>query len=234
MMHTVHEIHADGGEQVVIRDVVDGRHLDCVTPMQRVHEVAFPEHPFARDAIAVDARARSRRPGLVVHQWYVTVDGQPAGILLFDTNQVRRVAPLHFIAVSEELRDVRLGGARIGDWSMSMMLDAVVPEGADLGCVAETPPYTLKIFLKSGWLQIGADYLEPIHGWDWPTLGLDTRSLALAWQPPPVVDLDVTVEEVAHRAAAAFLLDMYRLPPDLAWVAQQTGDQRLIDGPERR
>lgn len=233
MSGEVRQFVADNGERIELRDVVDGHFTECIPAMQIVHEEAFPEHPFARDAMLDDAVAPSHREGIVLHQWYLTVDDEPAGIVMFDSNLVRRVAPLHFIAVRPHLRDVRLDGTRMGTWVMSVMLDAAVRDGADLGCVAETPRITLKIFLRADWTEIGEGYLEPVHGWDWPDKGLETRPLALAWMMPPLLDPQVGITEISHRAAAAYLLDTYRLPIDLDWVVAQTGEQRHRVGPSR-
>lgn len=215
------QVIGDSGEVLGLHDVVDGRWPQYVEVMADLHCRAFPEHRFAADAIRTDAATDSRRGHLVAHQWLLTVNGAPAGYSLADSNLLRRVAPIHFLAVEPTLRRITVGGHRLGGWFLhdslrQYRLDAGEP---GLGCVAETPDHKLPIFHQYGWQVLDVPYLEPVHGWNWPTDGLETRRVALIWLPPDGSDISTVEPQVRAPAAAAFLLDKYRLDPSIDWVA---------------
>ena len=214
------QVVGDAGEVLGLHDVVDGRWPHLVEVMADLHCRAFPEHRFAADGIRSDATLPSRRGDLVVHQWLLTVNGAPVGYSLADTNLRRRVAPIHFLAVEPTLRHVTVGGVRLGGWFLHDSLRQYAADAGDsgLGCVAETPDYKLPIFHRHGWQVLDVPYLEPVHGWNWPTDGLETREVALIWLPPDGADVATLEPQVRAPAAAAFLLDKYRLDPSTEWV----------------
>jgi hypothetical protein len=228
-------IIADSGQVIVLRDVVDGRWPELVEPMQAMLAAEFPEHLYAADQIAVDAVLPSHRDGIVVHQWFLTIDNRPAGVLLQDSNIVRGVAPIHFVTVEPDLRDITVDGERLGQWwcTEAVRQLEIDGNGVVLGAVGETPEYKLKAFLRSGWRVLPVDYAEPVEGWQWPERGMDMRAIPLIWLPPHGADADLMERDVAAAGAAAFLLDMYHLPADHPKVAPLVGSQAAIRGPQR-
>jgi len=216
------EVLGDRGEALGLHDVVGGRWSQYVDVLTDMHCRAFPEHEFAAEAIRVDAAEVSRRDHVVAHQWLLTLDGEPAGYSLADSNLRRRVAPIHFLAVEPALRHVTVGGVRVGGWFLHDSLRQYATDAGDagLGCVAETPDHKLPIFGGHGWRVLGARYLEPVHGWNWRTDGLQTRNVRLIWLPPDGSDIAALEPVVAAAASAAFLLDKYGLDPGIDWVAE--------------
>lgn len=214
-------IPGDRGEVLGLHDVVGGRWPQYVEVLADMHCRAFPEHAFAAEAIRSDANAEPNRELLVTHQWLLTIDGEPVGYSLADSNLRRRVAPIHFLAVEPAMRDVTVGGMRVGGWFLHDSLSRYEADAGSpgLGCVAETPDYKVPIFRGHGWRVLDVPYLEPVHGWNWRTDGLQTRSVRLIWLPPDGVDPTALESGVAAAAAAAFLIDKYALDPDLEWVA---------------
>lgn len=214
------EVIADDGSTLALYDVVDGCHADLAEVMASLHRLAFPDHLFAADEILDDATRPSRRDHLVAHQWLLTRDGEPVGYSLADTNLRRRVAPIHFLAVEPTARSITVGGVGIGGWFLRDSLRQYEADAGEpgLGCVAETPRYKLPIFHRYGWRVFDVPYREPIHGWRWPVDGLDTRDVALIWLPPDAGPHRGSEADAARAAAAAFLLDKYRVDPSVDWV----------------
>ncbi|MBU6315153.1 MAG: hypothetical protein KGR47_01485 [Acidobacteria bacterium] len=216
------EVLGDRGEKFGLHDVVGGRWPQHVDVLVDMHCRAFPDHEFAAEVIRVDASTTPHREQLVAHQWLLTLDGEPVGYSLADSNLRRRVAPIHFLAVEPALRHMTVGGVRVGGWFLHDSLRQYAADAGDagLGCVAETPEYKLPIFRQHGWRVLDAPYLEPVHGWNWRTDGLQTRSVRLIWLPPDGSDIDALEPSVAAAAAAAFLLDKYGLDQGIDWVAR--------------
>ena len=210
------ERRSDTGEVITLHDVVGGRFGDLVAPLRRMHDAAFPDHGFAGAQIEHDALAPARRPGLVVHQWLLCVDGEPAGYSLTDSNLVRSTAPIHFLAVDAEMRHLTVEGTRLGTWFLHDALRQLDQDAGpeNLGALAETPDYKLKPFLTTGWQALPVDYAEPVHGWHWPTEGLEMRDLVMLWLPPRNRRRPLDPVEVVSPAVATFAIDMYGLPMD--------------------
>jgi hypothetical protein len=230
---------ADSGERLEIIDVVGERVPEYLAPLLELHAMHFATHDFATERIVDDAQRDPARDGIVVHQFLLLVDRAPAGYVLIDSNLRRRIAPVHFLAIHPDFRDLTVGGLRIGAWLVRRAArDASTDIGhMTLGACGETPFATLGIFINTEWQQLMVDYREPVHGWHWSSFGLETREVALLWLPPDVLGCTTTADldddRVAAAAAAAFLIDTYRLPPDNPVVVALTGAQRLLDGANR-
>lgn len=224
------ERRSDTGEAITLHDVVGGRWPELVAPLRQLHDAAFPTHAFAGLQIERDARRASQRPGVIVHQWLLCIDGQPVGYSLSDSNLARRTAPIHFLAVDPEVRHLTVDGARLGTWflhdALRQLDDDLGPE--NFGALAETPDYKLRPFLATGWQPLPVDYAEPVHGWDWPREGLEMRPLVLLWLPPRHRRVPLDPREVVSPAVATFALDMYRLPIDHPLIVAS------VDTPDRR
>ena len=82
------------GESVEVVDVVDGAPADEVAALQTVFCRHFPQYLHTLEDIAVDASLPSRREGVVVHQWLILVNDEPSGVILFESNLVRRCGPV--------------------------------------------------------------------------------------------------------------------------------------------
>lgn len=226
-------IDSDLGQTVVVHDVVGGHGQHFVATMQQIMMAAFPEHVYAAEQIAIDAMLPGRRDGIVVHQWFVTVDGVPAGISLEDSNVFRGVAPIHFLTVVPDLRSVTIGGVRLGRWLGEDSVKQLERDGAGLvlGAVGETPDYKQAPFLRAGWRVLPVAYVEPVEGWLWPERGMEFREIPLIWLPPHGADIEALEHQVMEAGAAAFLLDMYGLPADHPQVAPLVGAQAHARAP---
>ena len=228
------ETRTDEGAVVELFDIVGGAPTEVVETLCSIHVGAFPEHLFAVDLIREDARLPNVRDGIIVHQWLLTVDGEPVGYSLADSNLVRRIAPLHFFSVLPAARTHTVDGVRLGTWLMTDLRRQYLTDAGEpgLGAAAETPEYKLRIFEPNGWLRCPVRYLEPIHGWNWRTEGLEVREIALLWLPPTTGSAGATNELASaalEPAAASFLIDMYHLDASVPWLANLCGTE--IDRP---
>jgi len=228
---TWHHI-ADGGEELVLHDVVGGAFTDLVLTLLALHERAFPAYGYVLEEIRRDARVPGRRDGVVVHQWVLTVDGTPAGYCLSESNRPRGLALLPFLTVDPAWRSLTVGGAPVGRWFLELAewQHVVDVDAPCRGVIGETPEPLLPPFIQKGWRVLPVEYREPVHGGFWPTRGAETHEIPLIWRPPlglPLSEVEAMEPSVAPAAAAAFLLDLYRLPDDLPWVRVAVGEEEL-------
>lgn len=227
---------SDTGERITLHDVVGGRFGDLVGPLRRLHDEAFPDHGFAGVQIERDALARPQRPGIVVHQWLLCVEGEPVGYSLTDSNLVRATAPIHFLAVDVSVRHLTVDGARLGTWFLHDALRQLDQDAGpeNLGALAETPDYKLKPFLTTGWQALPVDYAEPVHGWHWRSEGLEMRDLVMLWLPPRHRSEALDPHDLVSAAVATFAIDMYRLPLDHRLVLDTVSPADRDRAPARR
>ncbi|MEN9504672.1 MAG: hypothetical protein RI958_598 [Actinomycetota bacterium] len=229
----------DSGEVVELVDVVDGAWGQHLAPLQEMLAEFFPDEPYAIDLARRDAVRPAERTGMVVHQFVVLVDGVPAGISVYHSNLVRGVSAPHFGAVRPEYRRVIVDGHRLGGWlSYEQLRRLGIDAGAlRLGAVGEATADNALAWARLGWRILPVDtYAMPVHGWEWPTQGLEMRPMKLVWLPPigATADEIVDMEPRALAAgAAAFLLDTYGLPTDHEMVRALVGEQALRPGPSR-
>lgn len=223
------DVPSDSGHAVSVVDVVGGRAPQRVRSLQSQLLSEFPEHAFAAHRIADDARRCSIRDGLVVHQWIVCIDDEPVGLMLHDTNLVRRVSPVHFLVIAAAARPVTIGGRRLAQWLAQLALEqAVIDGGPDmLGLVGETPADRLHPFVAAGWRVLPAHYVEPVHGWTWRAEGLEVRSTELIWLPGMWADPSMTSARIVSAASAAFLLDTYDIDRHHPAVTSLVSDDDL-------
>ena len=224
------EYRTDAGKSFELFDVVGGAHASALDTLIDLHHRAFPEHRYVAERIATDARLPNLRDGIVVHQWLICIDGDAVGYSLTDSNLVRRVAPHHFLAVLPEARTHLVNGLRVGAWMFHDLHRQLLDDAGEpgFGGVAETPDYKLPIFLPVGWRALPMTYREPIHGWRWPELGLETRDVVLLWFPQPALseaEAERLEPQAGHAAAAAFLIDTYRLDTSAPWVVELCGSE---------
>lgn len=230
---------ADDGRIVELVDVVDHAWGQFLAPLQEMLVEFFPDEPYAVDLAMRDATRPALRTGMVVHQFVVLVDGVPAGISVYHSNLIRGVSAPHFGAVRPEARRVLVDGHRLGGWlSYAQLRRLRVDAGSyRLGAVGEATADNALAWERLGWRILPVDtYAMPVHGWEWPTLGLEMRPMNLVWLPPiDATESDLVVLEPRAIAAgsAAFLLDTYGLPLDHKLVQALVGDQASVPGPSR-
>lgn len=220
---------AHTGETISLHDVANGSCAHLLTALQDRQRSAFPEYPFVSEEIARLAQPHRERPGQVAHQWLLQVDGVPAGHLLSATNSVRRFTAIQFLSLDRAVSRLWVDGRRITDWFIRHSLTQYRSDTGDagLGCLGEVYDHQLALFRRWGWLRLPCDYLEPVHGWNWMTDGLETRARHLIWLPAPGVDAEAMIERVVPSATATFLLDVYALDPALPWVADLVRDAAM-------
>jgi hypothetical protein len=223
-------------------DIVDGRAGGHdVDKLASLHLAFFPQYWFVADEIMADAVAPPLRRALVVHQWLVRCEGAPAGFVLFDCNLARRVALVHFIAVTKTGGLLRIDGQRLSVWLCRQVLATLtaelaehVPDSAPLGVVGESPERAIRFWSRIGFRRLPVPYAEPEAGRHWHDLDDSSmRPLALLWLPAPGIDAALDEVDAAAAGAAAFLLDHYRLPRDHATVVATAGAERDRPGARR-
>jgi len=229
---------ADTGELVEMFVVTDGKNLCFVEEMCRMQIENFPHRPFVPDEIRRDALLPSQRDGLVVAQWFYTVDGATASYHLSDINLVRRTHTIKFGSVEKPFRRTMLRERRFNLWLIPSQRAQVTPLIGDgwLGSFAEAADYSLPVLLPAGWIPLPIDYQEPVHGPSWRELGLETERTTIIWMPPDALT-EAEIAELQPRvlqpAAASFLLDIYGLDASIPWVAELCGDQVDVARPQR-
>lgn len=225
---------ADTGEVVEMFEICDGKNLRFVDEMCRMQIENFPHRPFVPDEIRRDALLPAQRSGLVVAQWFYTVDGITASYHLSDINLARHTHTIKFGSVEKPFRRTMFNGKRFNLWlipSQREQVTKVLTEGW-LGSFAEAAEYSLPVLLPAGWIPLDIDYQEPVHGPNWRGLGLATERTTIIWMPPDGLTDEQIAEmqpRVAQPAVASFLLDIYELDPTIPWVAELCGDE--VDKP---
>lgn len=193
-----------------------------------LHRQQFPAYPEARADIVEDARAPSQRDDITIHQLLCLVDGAAAGFILFDSNALRGLGVVHFAAVGRAGRSVRVDGRSLAETLVSRALATVAHDlrGDFAGLVGESPSKATRLWRRMGFRVLPIEYAEPLHGRRWfDHLGstpenagpAPVSALDLVWLPRRRAEVPLperVFHDVAHRAAAAYLLDHYRLDAD--------------------
>lgn len=237
-------VTADGGERVAIDDLVGRSDPVKVAQLRALHADLFPDYSFIGPAIERDAQSVSDRGDLVVHQLLVSVDREPAGFVLVDSNLRRRVAAVLFMGLAKPARRLQMSGRPITSWLVSLVLahldlDLVGHDmpAAGLGLVGEAvTPAEVRLWSSLGFRRLPVEYAEPAEGWRWTEVGLQLRPVSLVWLPPyALTDEDVqrSMPAAAAAGAAAFLLDHYGLPLDHPMVAAAVGEEANRPSVER-
>ncbi|CAB4856764.1 unannotated protein [freshwater metagenome] len=254
-------LEGDNAEQIEVCDLVDGRHGHLVAGMQALHAEHFPTYVTETAGIAIDASRPSARYGLMVHQWLVTIDGQPAALQIMDSNLVRGIGVARFTAIGGSHRRTRIGGHRLSAWLTTLASDTLVSDvGSNaLGLVGEVEEFDEGAI--TFWLSLGHRLLPIPHaergersqpearaqdhaqGTTWDDLVLQTEQLiegdprlrpsALMWVPAAGVDADALQQHVCEAGSAAWLLDEYALDAFHPLVVATVGDQANLSSPDR-
>ena len=198
----------------------------------------FPHRPFVPDEIRRDALLPAARDGLIVAQWFYTVNGATASYHLSDINLVRRTHTIKFGSVEKPFRRTMLRERRFNLWLIPSQRAQVTPHLPDgwLGSFAEAAEYSLPVLLPAGWIPLPIDYQEPVHGPSWREQGLETERTTIIWMPPDGLDesqIAALQPDVLEPAVASFLLDIYDLDPEIPWVAELCGEQVNVPRPRR-
>lgn len=229
---------SDSGDLVEMFEVTGGSNLRFIDEMCRLQLEYFPHRPFVPDEIRRDALLPAKRNGLIVAQWFYTVNGETASYHLSDINLVRRTHTIKFGSVEKPFRRTMMRNQRFNLWlipSQRAQVTPLIPDGW-LGSFAEAADYSLPVLLPAGWIPLPIDYREPVHGPNWRERGLETERTTIIWMPPDglteaeIADLQ---PRVLQPAVASFLLDIYDLDPAIPWVAELCGDQVDVARPQR-
>lgn len=229
---------ADTGEVVEMFEVSGGKNLRFVDEMCRMQIENFPHRPFVPDEIRRDAQLPAQRTGLVVAQWFYTINGATASYHLSDINLARGTHTIKFGSVEKPFRRTMFGDKRFNLWlipSQRMQVTRRIEHGW-LGSFAEAADYSLPVLLPAGWIPLPIEYQEPVHGPSWRELGLETERTTIIWMPPDGLtpdEISVLQPMVYKPAVASFLLDIYDLDPDIPWVAELCGDEVNRPRPSR-
>lgn len=229
---------ADTGEIVEMFDLTGGMHPQFVDDMRRMQSENFSDYPHVPDQMSSDAVLPAQRNGLIVAQWFYTVDGKAASYQVADINLTRRLHVVIFGTVEKPFRNLTFRGTRFYQWATAVRRSLVAQVIGDgwLGSIAESSDSALPVLQTSGWIPLPIDYRAPVHLMRWRELGLQTERLTLIWLPPD----GLTPEQVAELqpsvygpAVASFLLDVYGLDPNIGWVETLCGDEISRRRPSR-
>lgn len=208
-----------------------------VSPLLELHRAAFDGHDFVLGRIEEDARRPSVRVGVAVHQWVLSVDGTPAGLLLFDTNLARRIGVSHYVSLTALASRLVLEGRRPLEWLYRCALEQVAQDlgtAGSLGCVGEASDDRVRLFEWLGMRRLPLAYREPSEGVRWLGPDTPTKAMNLMWLPPTAAAADELQSAAADAGAAAFLLDHYGFDPTIDWVEAAVGAERDRPSPFAR
>lgn len=229
---------SDTGEFVEMFDLTGGMHSRFVEDMRRMQSENFPDYPFVPDQMSRDAMLPAQRDGLIVAQWFYTVNGKAASYQVADINLTRRTHVVIFGTVDKPFRNLTFRGQRFYQWATAVRRSLVAQIIAVnwLGSIAESSDSALPVLQTSGWIPLPIEYQAPVHLMRWRELGLETERLTLIWLPPDGLNPEQIAElqpRVCEPAAASFLLDFYGLDPNIGWVATLCGDEVKRPRPSR-
>ena len=200
--------------------------------LQAVHLRHFPDHPHIADEMADAVANGSFDSEVVVHQWLLTLDGEPVGEYIFHVNTRRGVMLRHFLAVDQPARK-RLPLRWLGNITAQVQAqgeaDSVGARSPLLLMMSEVKPSHLEGWRRLGYRTLEIGYLEPFHGKHWPDFGPPEF-----FEMTPCVKLtdegaSRPISEVAQAAVYAFSVDHYRLPADNATVLAMLERARALE-----
>ncbi len=237
---------ADSGEIVEVIDVVDGAPADEVAAIQSVFRRHFPQYLHTLEDIAIDASLPGRREGVVVHQWLILVNDEPSGVVLFESNLVRRCGVAQFVSIDEHCRSMTVNENPLAKILYWLALPQILKDGgpAMLGVGFELP-----LGRRPRSVQLKIDYAEPVGGRRWRVNGgiddIRWHPMSLEWAPMnwdpvwlhwtpdltlrPVVESPGIGHDVTCRFVAAYLIDHYQLLRDHPLVQRLAGAQADLD-----
>jgi hypothetical protein len=207
---------------------------DLIQAVVDLHLRWFGDYAYAVPELLENGELPADRDDRVVHQILALVDDAPAGYAIVHTNTLRRVGITHFLAVDEPFRSVTVDGRRLARALIEHAASRVVEDagrlGLDpfLGLAAEAEAEMVPVWERWGFEVLPVEYHEPHFGVRWPEHGAPTFfDRTLVGRPAPGADLDPVA--CGRAAAAAYLLDHYRLPADHPEVAWLTSDRDATD-----
>ena len=198
-----------------------------VEAVVELHLKWFGEYDYAIPELRDNGELPPQREDRVVHQILVLVDGEPAGYAIVHTNITRQIGVTHFLAINEDARHLRVNNLPLARALMDHATSLVYDDAKRLnltdfhGMAAEAEAELVHVWLRWGYTVLPVNYHEPYYGVRWPEHGEPTffdRTLVGHAAPGHLLDAAAS----GRAAAAAFLLDHYRLPPDhpeVAWLA---------------
>lgn len=215
-----------GVSRVSLVDVLPGSAPGRLEQLQTIHAAYFPGHPHVLAEMEQSWADGGFDPQIVVHQWLLLHDGEPAGEFVFHTNLRRGIVARHFLAMDASVREELpqgWAGLLISAAQETAAVDAGDRGTEILALMSEIAPDESQ--LLAHWRHLGhvsvpsIDYREPYHGKHWRDFGpprffpmVPNVKLTDAGQMRPLNDVMVS-------AVSAFLLDHYLLPSDEPTVA---------------
>lgn len=215
-----------GVPRVSVVDVLPGSAPERLGQLQAIHSTYFPGHAHVLAEMEQAWADGGFDPQIVVHQWLLLHDGEPAGEFIFHANLRRGIVVRHFLAMDASVR----AGLPKG-WAGLLVAAAQEAAEADardrgievLALMSEIAPDETR--LLAHWRDLGhmsvpsIDYREPYHGKHWREFGpprffpmVPNVKLTDAGRKRPLSDVIVA-------AVNAFLIDHYLLPSDDPTVA---------------
>ena len=196
----------------VVDPHTDDRHLSALAEIHLRH---FPGHGHV--AAEIEALRSDGLPDDLRHAWLFLRNGQPIGEAIFGSVTHRATALMHFVVVDAAHRSqLPLGWfADLIDAVEITAADDLRDRGVDLrGIIAEVDSDATARWLRTGFVVLPIDYLEPHHGMHWASHGEPTFFSMTPVLRRTAAGTAALLGEVAHDAISAFLLDHYRLDAD--------------------
>ncbi|HMZ06184.1 MAG TPA: hypothetical protein PK078_01095 [Anaerolineales bacterium] len=221
---------------LTIDDLVDGN-SDCIEEYLNIYQTLFPQ--YGRYIPLMRKRAEKKQDGEVNeswHQWLLSVNGIPAGIVGFLYNKMRNLGLLMDFAILKEFRPIATPGqTRFSHYILTLVMQQLILDAKSNGkntplCLAAEVEYPslVRKYKEYGYVQFPVEYFEPpstpelIEIYDETKIldKLEYERMFIGAFPIPGIQVSLNDPMIIKTVLLAFLEDHYRLPSE-HWMIQK-------------
>ncbi|HNC37653.1 MAG TPA: hypothetical protein PLD32_13890 [Saprospiraceae bacterium] len=221
---------------LTIDDLVDGN-SDCIEEYLNIYQTLFPQ--YGRYIPLMRKRAEKKQDGEVNeswHQWLLSVNGIPAGIVGFLYNKMRNLGLLMDFAILKEFRPIATPSqTRFSHYILTLVMQQLILDAKSNGkntplCLAAEVEYPslVRKYKEYGYVQFPVEYFEPpstpelIEIYDETKIldKLEYERMFIGAFPIPGIQVSLNDPMIIKTVLLAFLEDHYRLPSE-HWMIQK-------------
>jgi hypothetical protein len=223
-------LFVDTAQKLTIDDLTTGN-VEHLSDLERLFADLFPQYQSYISLIRQRAYAPANQDQrYVTHQWLARVDGQPAGLSLFDYVPGRLCGTCLYLAVAPRYREYETGPYhRLAEWLLKSSVERLQMDARQMGqpdpvglvLEVETPKLLTR-YGDYGFIELPIAYYEPgFEGGYVSSLNdpnrLDNLSFikaTLGIMPTSQQSVDLNNPAILRNLALAFLVEFYGLPED--------------------